>query len=212
MNKKHVLAFVFISGLLVTVFLRVPSKSKDDVGSAKGSSTSASTAKKQLDHKKNVGTKTSPSAENSNLDQKPAIDSIVVRDSLDHKLDKVEQDFVQVDKAWRKESFEKFKKLGLSAQQFEKYQTMREEFEQEALGRLEDFHQKMEENKGKNYTYRLTEFDDKVLNQLRKEYNDRLSKVVGEEAIREIVKLRDEYNEKLKRQNTNTTEDIVIDF
>lgn len=123
-----------------------------------------------------------------------------------------EDQFSRIDRMWSTAVQYKFKKLGISEAAFEQYQQMRQDFEQEALSGLEKFHQEMKNQKGEDYTYRITEFDDKVMNELRKKYHDRLANIIGEEAMKEFVLMRDQFNEKLMRSQKGVAEDYTIDF
>lgn len=212
MSIKHVMALVFVSGLILTLYMRSQNQAPPEISEERSEVLEKKIPQvKKAITQKNVGNGPGGVQDTSiqpDQTQLPA----GVKVGIDSDLDAAEEEFVRVDKLWRQAIQSKFTKLGLSSQQLEQYQVMREEFEQDALGRLEDFHQNMQQQKGKDYTYRLTEFDDKVLNKLRKEYNEKLAKVVGEEAIREIIKMRDEFNEQLKRANQDVLKDIVIDF
>lgn len=131
---------------------------------------------------------------------------------IDEEAKAFEDQFSRVDRMWSKAVQYKFKKLGISESAFEQYQQMRQDFEQEALSGLEKFHQDMKSKKGEDYTYRITEFDDKVMNELRKKYHDRLANIIGEEAMKEFVLMRDQFNEKLMRSQKGVAEDYTIDF
>ena len=131
---------------------------------------------------------------------------------LEAEEDEFEDNFTRIDKSWVESVRSKFKELGVGEKAFEEYQEMRQSFERDALSKLESFHQAMEKEKGKNYTYRITEFDDKVMNDLRKEYHERLAKLIGKEATREFIALRDEFNEKLRLDQEDVSEDFTIDF
>lgn len=204
MNKKYFLAFLFVSGLIVSVFLRKPSSQNSEDGKAEKIE---NTARRNINPNKYINDEASqPNAATTAVEEKRRLNRI------DRELEEEEQRFLRIEKLWEEVIRSQFKGLGLSDSQLEDYQVMREEFEQEALAEMETFHQKMQEARGKNYTYRLTEFDDKVMNKLRKEYNERLAEKIGEEAVRDIVATRDRFNERLKRENKNSYEDILIDF
>jgi hypothetical protein len=195
------MAFLIVSGLIVTLFLRkseVPSHLED------GHDYSQS----RMESRDSANTNT------QNDDQRQTIhkQKKISKSRMDKELDREEARFEKVDLLWSKIMAKKFEQMGLSAKVYDQYQMMREEFEQSALSEFEDFHQKLQAQKGENYKYRLTEFDDQVMNKLRKEYNEKLAKIVGEEAIREIVKTRDEFNEKLKRGTQYAHDDVLIDF
>lgn len=202
------MAFIFVSGLIVTLFLRRTSDPENHEYNEEQAAVSSSKTNKI----RKSGS--SQSSRDSNLDDQPnrIQGAVASRSQIDQQLDLDEEEFTKVESLWGRIMQEKFKKLGLSNDSYQKYQSMREDFEQEALAEFENFHQSMQENRGKDYKYRLTEFDDQVMNKLRKEYNEKLAQVIGEEATREIVKTRDEFNEKLKRGTKNALDDVIIDF
>ena len=205
MNKRYVLAFLFVSVLFLTLFLRKTNKSNPALNTNKQVKVKTKSKSKYLNNR--LATQ---EGQHSLAIQKEI--KTTEKDYLDKQLDKDEKEFHRIDLLWSKLMQKKFEQMGLSRQKYDKYQSMREDFEQEAIREFDHFHQALQEIKGKNYKYRLTEFDDKVMNRLRKEYNEKLAQVVGEKATREIVKTRDEFNEKLKLGTNKTLDDFIIDF
>ncbi|MGB0453932.1 MAG: hypothetical protein ACPGJV_09475 [Bacteriovoracaceae bacterium] len=130
----------------------------------------------------------------------------------DDEADELEERFARNEREWLERVRDTFEDWGIKAQVFKDYLKLRDEFEKEALSGLDDFHDNQEQKKGANYKYQINDFDNEVMDRLRKKYYEKLSDLIGQERLKEFLRKRDEFNEELKQSFKGIKSDDLIDF
>lgn len=217
-NKIKLLTLsLSIAGLFVIVFILRKPNWVDEVEKREQSTSVVvkkdQTATKQSKTEKEKSKPTTPGAQpqfNQNLR--------LVEDSEEENLsfldmDAIEELFDEVEEQWAQKIKGLFiEQLGLSEEVYQKYQALRDEYDIAKLEAFEAYHERMIEQHGPNYPYQPTlqveEFDNTAL----PEFYKRLEAQIGLDALRQYIRLKDDFNEELRRNQPPGPAQILIDF
>jgi len=115
------------------------------------------------------------------------------------EIDQMEVYFDEVEKNWKKEmSNFILNDLGLSHGAIEEYERLRDEYEEEKLTAMEEFHEKMEEKHGESYLLEPNQEQEYFQNKVQGHFFEKIKKVFGEEGFDRYLDLCSVYNDKIK--------------
>lgn len=114
------------------------------------------------------------------------------------------------------EAFDKLEKNWLSLAQniigtnhFARYIEMRDRNEKEKMQAYKEFHDYLRLKHGDNFSYNISEDQSVREKKINERYLNELLKLIGKDKFQEYTSAKDQYNEKIRRENK---ESIVIEF
>jgi uncharacterized short protein YbdD (DUF466 family) len=113
-------------------------------------------------------------------------------------------EFDRQEKAWYSEM-----KALIGNKNFEEYVQLREQSEKEKLMAYKEYHDYLRQKYGDKFTYNISEDQSIREKEITKRYLAELLKLIGKEKFQKYTAARDQFNEKMRRENK---EAIQIEF
>lgn len=128
-------------------------------------------------------------------------------------MDAIEELFDEVEENWANKIKKLFvEELKLTPEVYQKYQSLRDEYDFAKLEAYEAYHERMIEQHGAEYPYQASlqveEFDNVAL----PEFYKRLEAEIGLDALRQYIRVKDDFNEELRKNQPPGPAQILIDF
>ncbi len=125
-------------------------------------------------------------------------------DELDGFYEKIEKD-------WAREIESFFiEKQGLSMREFADYKVLRGEYSIEKERAVENFHLQMRDQYGEEYRYTESDELEVFESQSHANFSERLRNILGEENFEYYLKLREDYNEGIRKKQDPTHGPVVL--
>ena len=119
----------------------------------------------------------------------------------EEEVDKLEAYFDGVEKNWKKKMADFIRlDLGFSEGAVEEYEELRDEYEEEKISAMEEFHEQMEEKYGESYLLEPHQEQEYFQNKVQGKYFDKVKKLFGEEGFDRYLEVIGDYNEKIKEE------------
>tara|TARA_Y100001970_G_C14055874_1_gene761519 strand:- start:224 stop:964 length:741 start_codon:yes stop_codon:yes gene_type:complete len=119
----------------------------------------------------------------------------------DEDIDQLEVYFDGVEKNWKKRMSDfMINDLGLSPEKQEEYDRLRDEYEEEKISAMEDFHEHMEDKFGEGYIVEPNQEQEYFQNKIKGNYFEKLKGVFGEEGFDRYLEHLGDYNQKISEE------------
>ncbi|MEC7183274.1 MAG: hypothetical protein VXW15_11210 [Bdellovibrionota bacterium] len=119
----------------------------------------------------------------------------------DEDIDQLEVYFDGVEKNWKKRMSDfMINELGLTVEKQEEYDRLRDEYEEEKISAMEDFHEYMEDKFGEGYVVEPNHEQEYFQNKIKGNYFEKLKSVFGEEGFDRYLEHLGEYNQKISEE------------
>ena len=116
-------------------------------------------------------------------------------------IDKLEVYFDGVEKNWKKRMSDfMMNELGLSVEKQEEYDRLKDEYEEEKISVMEDFHEYMEDKYGEGYIVEPNQEQEYFQNKIKGNYFEKLKDVFGEEGFDRYLEHLGDYNQKITEE------------
>ena len=116
-------------------------------------------------------------------------------------IDKLEVYFDGVEKNWKKRMSDfMMNELGLSVEKQEEYDRLKDEYEEEKISVMEDFHEYMEDKYGEGYIVEPNQEQEYFQNKIKGNYFEKLKNVFGEEGFDRYLEHLGDYNQKITEE------------
>lgn len=97
----------------------------------------------------------------------------------------------------------------IGAENFSRYIKLRDRNEKEKMMAYEKFHDYLRLKHGENFSYNISEDQTAREKEINERYLKELLKLIGNDKFQEYTSAKDEYNEKIRRENK---ESLIIEF
>ena len=119
----------------------------------------------------------------------------------DEDIDQLEVYFDGVEKNWKKRMSDFMNNdLGLSPEKQEEYDRLRDDYEEEKISAMEDFHEYMEDKFGEGYIVEPNQEQEYFQNKIKGNYFEKLKGVFGEEGFDRYLEHLGDYNQKISEE------------
>ena len=119
----------------------------------------------------------------------------------DEDIDQLEVYFDGVERNWKKRMSDfMMNDLGLSVEKQEQYDRLRDEYEEEKISAMEDFHEYMEDKFGEGYIVEPNHEQEYFQNKIKGNYFEKLKGVFGEEGFDRYLEHLGDYNQKITEE------------
>ena len=119
----------------------------------------------------------------------------------DEDIDQLEVYFDGVERNWKKRMSDfMMNDLGLSVEKQEEYDRLRDEYEEEKISAMEDFHEYMEDKFGEGYIVEPNHEQEYFQNKIKGNYFEKLKGVFGEEGFDRYLEHLGDYNQKITEE------------
>lgn len=218
MNKKLKIITALLSLFILGFFLYLSSRPQQNIVEE--------TSTEVLDQEPKKKTPVRDQEENKVADEKNQANSTpqfnknlrLVEEGEENKpsfpdMDAIEELFDEVEEQWADEIKKLFvDELKLGPESYKKYQSLRDEYDFAKLEAYEAYHERMIEQHGADYPYQASlqveEFDNVAL----PEFYKRLEAEIGLDALRQYIRVKDDFNEELRKNQPPGPAQILIDF
>lgn len=131
----------------------------------------------------------------------------------EEELDQLEEFYDETEERWTRRMREFIlQDLGLSQNVFEDYENLRDEFEDARWAEFEKFHERLFEEEGDDFQFRMADYFRQVELPLAETFRERLRGVIGEDNFRQFLDVRDDFNRDLRSRQDPRMGTFIVHF
>jgi len=129
------------------------------------------------------------------------------------EIKKLEKYFEKVENEWQAKIRNLFiKELGLSEDIARTYFEMRDSYDEGKANAFKEFHEDLEDKHGDSYSYKASEDQEDFEKKALKGYMKQLRKVLGDNEFKKYLLLKDQFNEKLRKEQDPSMGILLIEI
>lgn len=130
----------------------------------------------------------------------------------EEEMDNLEAYYERSEKEWSQKVSNIFDEFGLPKSAYGEYEKLREAYEEAKMDAFQEFHNKMIEKYGENYEYNPSDEQENFDNKVNTQYQEKLKRLLGAGNYPKYVEMRDQYNDKLTKEQNPELGKMLMDF
>lgn len=122
------------------------------------------------------------------------------RPLTEEEMDQLESYYERTEKEWDQKVANIFSQFALPKEAFAEYEKLRESYEEAKMDAFQEFQNKMIEKYGENYEYNPSDEQEGFDQKVNEKYQGQLKKLIGEQNYPKYSEMRDQFNERIGRE------------
>lgn len=122
------------------------------------------------------------------------------RPLTEEEMDQLESYYERTEKEWDQKVANIFSQFALPKEAFAEYEKLRESYEEAKMDAFQEFQNKMIEKYGENYEYNPSDEQEGFDQKVNEKYQAQLKKLIGEQNYPKYSEMRDQFNERIGRE------------
>ncbi|MDC1174306.1 hypothetical protein OAT67_02850 [Bacteriovoracaceae bacterium] len=139
--------------------------------------------------------------------------SIGEKQLTEEEMEELDEYFDKVEEEWDRKIKDLFiTEMGLSSQDVEDYNKMKEGFAEDKIEIYQDYHEEMVQKYGDSYQFKPSEEMTSFEKKLREDYQNLIRKRIGDDNFKKYIEMLDNYNEEVRREQNPQLPALYIEL